>query len=275
MMSPAEKAATKPQILLTNDDGIESPGLWAAAAALEEIGFVHVVAPRDQQSGTGRSLPSFTDGVIETQELHVKNQPWKVFAVGGTPAQAVLHGILEIMPSPPALAVAGINYGQNVGSGVTISGTVGAALEAASHGIPALAISLETPDDFHFSHSREVDFSTAAFFTSYFGRILLSRELPGDVDVLKVEVPADATPKTPWELTRASRERYYESYPERMGALTEPGQIKYRRTRPAEDFHTETDVYALSVKRVVAVTPLSLDLTSRAPFSDLEQLLRD
>ena len=122
----------KPQILLTNDDGIQSPGLWAAAEALSELGYVNVIAPREQQSGAGRSLPVSTDGIIDIQKMQVKDQPWTVYAVGGTPAQAVQHGVLEILPRRPDLAVSGINYGQNVGSGVTISGTVGAALEAAA-----------------------------------------------------------------------------------------------------------------------------------------------
>ncbi len=64
----------KPQILLTNDDGILSPGLWAAAAALESLGYVHVVAPREQSSGMGRSLPSTSTGTIEPQQLKV-NEP--------------------------------------------------------------------------------------------------------------------------------------------------------------------------------------------------------
>src|SRR3972149_2595964 len=136
------------QILLTNDDGIQSPGLWIAAKALSELGFVHVVAPRDQFSGAGRSLPITSDGLIRAQPMHVNGQDWTVYSVGGTPAQAVLHAILEVLPKPPELVVSGINYGENLGTGVTVSGTVGAALEAASLGIPALAISLETARGF-------------------------------------------------------------------------------------------------------------------------------
>src|SRR5512139_2704864 len=143
---------SKPQILLTNDDGIQSPGLWAAAEALSELGFVHVVAPRDQFSGAGRSLPSTSDGILTEQQVLIHGKAWTVYSVGGTPAQAVLHGILEIMPSRPDLVVSGINYGENLGTGITVSGTVGAALEAAAMGIPALAISLETDVEQHLSY---------------------------------------------------------------------------------------------------------------------------
>ena len=102
---------SKPQILLTNDDGILSPGLWAAAASLSKIGFVTVTAPREQSSGAGRSLPSTSDGIIEEQQVEVNGQEWTVFSVGGTPAQTVLHGVLEVMKRKPDLVVSGINYG--------------------------------------------------------------------------------------------------------------------------------------------------------------------
>ena len=121
------------QILLTNDDGIQSPGLWAAAAALSKLGYVTVAAPRDQASSTGRSLPRVSEGGrIEQKILRINDQQWPVYAVGGTPAQVVLHALLEIMPGPPHLVVSGINYGENLGTSVTISGTVGAAMEGAA-----------------------------------------------------------------------------------------------------------------------------------------------
>ena len=273
-VKPMAKMNDKPQILLTNDDGIQSPGLFAAAQALSEIGYVNVVAPREQQSGAGRSLPFYSDGIINPQKIQVKDQPWTVYAVGGTPAQAVLHGVLEILDSPPDLVVSGINYGQNVGSGVTISGTIGAALEAASHDIPALAVSLETDDRFHLSYSTEIDFSAAAYFTCYFSRILLRNPLPDDVDVLKIDVPAEATPETPWEITRVSRARYYESYPQPDRNWGEPGKIHYRQGEVTPDHPHDSDVYVLSIKRHISVTPLSLDMTSRTSFQDLDARLR-
>src|SRR5512137_2566736 len=154
----------KCQILLTNDDGIRSPGLWAAAETLSDLGYVTVAAPREQSSGMGRSLPSTSDGIIRPEVLTVCGRDWTVYAVGGSPAQAVLHALLEIMPKRPDLVVSGINYGENVGTGVTISGTVGAAMEAAAMGLPALAMSLETDTSHHFTYSRQVDFAVSAYF---------------------------------------------------------------------------------------------------------------
>src|SRR5215467_1588915 len=179
----------KPQILLTNDDGIRSPGLWAAAATLSTLGYVTVAAPREQSSGMGRSLPNTSDGIIHEEQLQVNGQVWSVFAVGGSPAQAVLHGILDVMKRKPDLVVSGINYGENVGSGITISGTVGAAMEAASLGIPAMAVSLEADQKYHLSYSKEVEFSAAASFTFQIAQLLLENNLPADVQLLKVEVP--------------------------------------------------------------------------------------
>ncbi len=264
----------KPQILLTNDDGISSPGLWAAAAALSELGFVHVAAPREQSSGTGRSHPANSSGIIRLEEVCVNGKTWTVHAVGGTPAQAVLHAVLEILPRKPDLVVSGINYGENVGSGVTVSGTVGAALEGAAQGVPALAASLETDQAHHLSYSTEVDFSTAAYFTAYFARLLLERRMPADVHALKLEVPRDATPQTPWRVTRLSMHRYYEPVTTRRSSWDEPGPIGYRC---AEDWHSaepDSDVFTLRARKLVSVTPLSLDMTSRVELAEFERLLR-
>lgn len=263
------------QILLTNDDGIQSPGLWTAAQALSELGFVHVVAPRGQFSGSGRSMPPTSDGLIKPQLMHVNGQDWTVYAVGGTPAQTVLHAVLEVLPGRPDLVVSGINYGENLGTGITVSGTIGAALEAAALGIPAMGISLETEREYHLSYSTKVDFSAAGHFTNYFARVLLEKKMPEDVDVLKVDVPSNATADTPWEITRLSRIRYYEpTRPERK-SWDQPGLVGYRLTNEPSQDEANSDVYTVRVKRVVSVTPLSLDLTSRVDFMHLDQLMRN
>jgi 5'-nucleotidase len=263
-----------PQILLTNDDGIPSPGLWAAAKALSSLGFVHVAAPREQFSGAGRSLPNTTDGIINPQTMEVNGNSWQVYSVGGTPAQVVLHAVLEILPERPALVVSGINYGENPGVSITSSGTVGAALEAAAMHIPALAVSLETEPKHHLSYSREVDFSTAAYFTTLFGRMLLEHPLPPDVDVLKVDIPSDATPQTPWTVTRLSRLMYFEALRPERASWDTPAQVNYRLVTDVRDDAPDTDVYALRIKRLVSVTPISLDMTSRIDLKAFEEELR-
>ena len=265
----------KIQILLTNDDGIQSPGLWAAAGALSDIGYVNVAAPREQFSGAGRSMPITSDGIIRSEEVGVNGRVWQVYAVGGTPAQAVQHAILEILPKIPDLVVSGINYGENLGTGITASGTVGAALEAASLGLPALAVSLETDPDNYLTYSKTVDFSTAAYFTALFGRLLLEKSLLPDVSVLKVDVPSNATPDTPWEITRLSLRRYYEPVAPSRDSWEIPGLVGYRLSGDPDQDDVDTDVYAVRVKRVVSVTPLSLDLTSRINLKEFERLMRE
>jgi 5'-nucleotidase len=255
--------STKPQILLTNDDGIRSPGLWAAAESLSRLGFVTVAAPREQSSGAGRSLPSTSDGIIREEMLEVHGQVWKVYAVGGSPAQAVQHGLLEILAQKPDLVVSGINYGENVATGITISGTVGAAMESASIGIPSLAVSLQTDPGHHMSYSTEVDFATAAYFTALFGQMLLERKLPAGVDLLKVDVPAGATPQTPWEWTQLSRQRYYMPVKPKRATWDIPEPVGYALSCDVDADPENSDVYTLIRKHLVSVTPLTLDMTAR------------
>ncbi len=262
------------QILLTNDDGIRSPGLWAAAEALSDLGYVTVAAPREQCSGSGRSMPPRSDGRVQEERLSIGGGDWKVYAVGGSPAQAVQHAILEIMPQKPDLVVAGINYGENLTVGITISGTVGAALEGSAFGIPSLAVSLEMPQEYYFSHSMEIDFSVAGYFAALFGRHLLERPRIPDVDVLKVDVPCDATEETEWRLTRLSRHQYYRPVPQPRDRLDAEGPIGFEVVLDRDQTEPDSDVYALAIDRVVSVTPLSLDLTSRVDFHEHDDWLR-
>lgn len=263
------------QILLTNDDSIHSPGLWAAAEALDSLGFVHVVAPMKQQTATGRSLPIQSSGIIETMTLNVNGKEWPVFAVDGSPGQSVLHGVFDVIQYQPDLVVSGINYGENIGSSITISGTVGAALEAASLGIPALAVSMQTKAEHHLSLSKEVDFTIAGYFTQLLAEKVLSHKLPYDVDILKVDVPEEATKETPWVLTRQSRQRYYIPIPAKRKNLFDRGPIDYIIDYSPEGLEENSDLYALMTEKKVSVTPISLDLTSRTDFDSLQSLLTD
>jgi 5'-nucleotidase len=263
----------KYHILLTNDDGIQSPGLWAAAEALSELGYVHVVAPREQYSGAGRSMPVSSDGRIQPKQMEVHGRVWTVYAVGGSPAQAVEHGVLEIVPRKPDLVVSGINFGENVGIGITASGTVGAAIEGAVFGIPSIAASLETSPEYYYSHSMDIDFSTAGYFTAFFARRMLEKKMPEDVDILKVDIPSAATRATPWKVTGLSRLPYYElTVPER-NSWDESVKIGYHPL-PEAPHPPGSDCYALRVEKIISVTPLSIDMTSRVDFDALTKILK-
>ena len=264
----------RPLILFTNDDGIDSPGLWASAGAFMDSYDVLVVAPIEQQSGTGRSLPITSRGNIIERELSLANQTVKGYAVGGTPAQAVQHGVYEIANRWPSLVVSGINYGENVGNGVTISGTVGAALEAACLGIPSIAISLQVPKDLHLSYSKEIDFSTAAYFARFFGEWLLhAGERPDDVELLKIEIPAHATPDTEWKVTRVSKKRLFWPVRPARRDFSQDGYVGYAPNLDPSSAEPDSDIYTVLHEGLVSLSPVSFDLTARTDRDGLREKL--
>jgi 5'-nucleotidase len=264
----------KARILVTNDDGIDSPGLWAAVDALAPLGELWVSAPRSQSTSFARSTPPITDGKIERRTIMYKGKEWQAYSVGATPAQVVQYSLFEIMPAKPDLVFSGINYGANTGSDITRSGTIGAALEAASYGIPAMAVSMQVTEEETFTHSERVDFSVAGIFSAFFARQCLSETFLDDVHVLKVEVPAGATQDTPWQVARLTPASLYLPIPPARSDWTQPNMIKYRMETDYQHFAVDTDSYVVFVKKMVAVTPLSLDLTSRIDLKVLEGQLR-
>lgn len=261
----------KPQILLTNDDGIESPGLWAAAEALSEIGYVWVVAPREQFSAAGRSMPTNSDGIITEKELIVHGKAWTVYGVGGSPAQAVQHAILEVIGKKPDLVVSGINYGLNLGTGVTVSGTVGAALEAATFGIKAMAVSLDTESQYHLSYSTDIEFQCAANITAKLAKRYLTGGFDPAMQVLKVEVPSEANEDTPIEIARLATRRYYLPSKPNRTAWSEPGSCGYVLEPDVAAYPEDSDVYVTKVKGHVALTPMTLDMTANIDFNKLKE----
>jgi 5'-nucleotidase len=258
---------------MTSDDGIESPGLRAAVRAMLDLGEVMVSAPCEQQSGAGRSLSPSNDGAIHEIDYPVDGKRVPAYAIYGSPAQSVLYALIELVPRKPALCVSGINFGENVGSIVTTSGTVGAALEAASEGVPALAVSLQTDKKYHHNHSDEVNFDVAAYFARQFAARLLAQPMPADVDLLKIDIPCSATRQTPWKTTRLSRQRYFQPLPSGRRYLSEKRRLGYDMVYDQATLEPDSDIYALLVDRVVAVTPLSLDMTSRVPLDSVGELL--
>jgi len=261
-----------PLILITNDDGIASPGLHAAVQAVHDLGEIWVVAPRRQQSGMGRSLPD-SDGVAHEAQLDIAGARVKAYSLDTSPAGAVLYALTALLPRLPDLAISGINYGENVGSGVTSSGTVGAALEAACAGVPGLAVSLETDTSYHFTHSLDINFEVAAQWVRRLARQVLAGSLPPGVDILKVDVPSDATEETPARLTRVSRQRYF--WPTRPAPANGLviGTLGYEVRVDRDALEPDSDVATMLVDRVVSIAPLTIDLTAKAELPILDKLL--
>jgi 5'-nucleotidase len=254
-----------PLILVTNDDGIDSPGLHAAVEAIADLGEPLVVAPLTQQTSMGRSMPVGAEvGVVEERLLTIGGRRYAAYAVHGSPAQAALHAILELAPRVPALCVSGVNYGENLGASITRSGTVGAALEAASQRVPALAMSLEVHPEFHHvTEYAEVDWTMARRVTRLLAERALQLGLPAGADALNVAVPATATLTTRLRMTRQSHQNYYNERAPQPRDLTTPYRYFATTGYDLATLETDSDIYAFSVDRVISVTPLALDLTAR------------
>ena len=134
----------RPRILVSNDDGYRADGLAALVEVLEDLGEVWVVAPESEQSATSHSISL-------TRPLRLREVRPRWYAVDGTPTDSSWLGINHVLQGrPPKIVVSGINHGPNLADDVIYSGTVAAAMEAAIIGVPSIAISLATRQDFEF-----------------------------------------------------------------------------------------------------------------------------
>jgi 5'-nucleotidase len=171
------------RILVTNDDGVHAPGILAVAQALAAVGEVTIVAPADNQSGKGHSLsitdPVYVDAVSLPGGL-------SALAATATPASCVKLALLALLKERPNLVVSGINRGYNLGMTAYVSGTVGAAREAALQGIPAIASSMHVTSGWN-------DYAAAAKFTTEMADIVKRNGLPAGV-FINMNIPA-GTPK--------------------------------------------------------------------------------
>ena len=174
----------------------------------------------------------------------------------------------------PDLLISGINYGENLGTNVTTSGTIGAALEAASFGIPSIAISKQTGIGSHHRHTDQ-DWSVSSHFLSYFANALLKKTMPSDVDILKIDVPDSASFSTPWKLSKLAKTAYYSSSFPNPTTQSKIGDAKVGISIDVETLDPNTDIYVFAVDKCVSVTPLSLDLTSRTDLDFLKRAIEN
>ena len=264
---------TYPLILVTNDDGIWSPGLRAAVDAVSSLGEVLIAAPNRQWSGSGRSMPKSVTGDINTVPYGIEGRTYdRAYEIDATPALCVIHAMMRLVDRQPDLVVSGINFGENIGVDITISGTIGAAVEAAAFGIPALAVSVEMPVENHLIGDASEDYAAAKSYTQRFAARMLREPMPFDADILSINLPQGATSDTPWQLTRLSRQRYFVPVPQDdSGKKDEAG---YRVMDSPEKTEIGSDIWCLHYAHQVSVTPLSIDMTARTDFGALEEQLR-
>lgn len=263
----------RPLILVTNDDGINSLGLWAAVKALAPLGELIVLAPDRQWSGAGRSMPLSVSGALQPVGHKVSPElAISAYTVDASPALCVVHAMTEVVLRKPALVVSGINFGENLGTEITVSGTVGAAFEAAAFGIPALAVSLQMPISAHLNGDDGFDYTAVRFFTHYFAQRMLETVLPADVQILNVNIPQLATCDTEWKLTRLSKKRYFVPLkPAREKGIGRPG---YRVMTDLASTEPGSDIWTLHIAHQVSVTPLSMDFTSQSDFGSIAERLQ-
>lgn len=270
-----------PLIMVTNDDGIDSPGLLAAVDAALELGRVLVTAPTTQQTARGRALVGNREDLFHAIKLPGFPSV-SAYHIDASPALTVRHALAVLCPDRrPDLVLSGINYGENLGNNITISGTLGAAFQAAAQGVPALAVSRQTDIEHHYSYE-ELDWADATRVTREWARRLIERtattqktasgprrRLP--FDLLKVDIPDWCPEGTEERITRLSRQPYFRSRIAHPAANT---PIKASRTYievVPEDLDPLDDIYALAVDGVVSITPLQLDCS--APLEDSRTLL--
>jgi 5'-nucleotidase len=242
------------RILVTNDDGIHAPGIAVAEAIAAELaGEVWTVAPHDEQSGAGHSLTL-------TRPLRLRRHEERRFAVSGTPTDAVMMALLEVMDGPPDLILSGVNRGANLAEDITYSGTVSAAMEGALAGVRAIALSQAYHGE---AVGDDVRFAAAAEWGARVVRPLLDVPFaPGML--VNVNFPALAPEQVKGVRVTAQGRRDYGRA--KVTRNVDPRGFPYywiglggAGSTPAPD----SDIAALR-EGFVSVTPLHLDLTSRS-----------
>jgi 5'-nucleotidase len=260
--------SVRPLILVTNDDGLLSPGLRAAAEAVADLGELLLVAPATQQTAMSRAFVRDADsGVIEQVDLHISDTTVAAYAVSGSPVMAVTHAVLELAQRPISLCISGINYGENVGSAIGVSGTIGAALEADVYGIPAVAAAI-TAQISEWRGFGEIDWTAAKHFTRLLAAQVLDEGMPAGVSVLNLNVPRAATPKTELRKTVQSHQPYYvRSKQPSARPLNLPYQFPLDIVVDWTNLEPGTDVHAVAQDAVASVTPLTWRMTAATEWT--------
>jgi 5'-nucleotidase len=234
-------------ILVTNDDGVSSPGIVALAKALQPAGEIFVVAPEGEQSAVGHALTLH-------RPLKYGKINNKTFSINGTPTDCVILGVNRLLPQKPDLIVSGINNGGNMGDDITYSGTVAAAIEGTLLNIPSIAISFAGV----MRGQRSARLQEAAKFAKKLAKLVLNKGLPQDT-FLNVNVP-DCPKIKGIELTRQGKRVYDNSIQE----MSDPrGRIHYwiGGGVPLWESGEDTDFKAVR-SGFISVTPVHLDLTN-------------
>lgn len=257
----------EPWILLTNDDGVDSPALPPLLKALRSLGPIRAVLPAREYSWSSKTLSRFAN--LRLQEAaHLGDG---VHTIDGSPADCANVGIHHLSQIPPRLVVSGVNIGENAGLALTLSsGTVGAAIEASLSNVPAVAFSVRlTPEAYHGWRERRDPAPLAPIWAS---AAAIAREityeiirggLPSEARLVSVNIPQDASLATTRVLTRLS-ETSYGSFFRRA----EDGTLTHHyngQTRASADPSGDVDVLEAGS---VSITGLRLQLHTTPSAAD-------
>ncbi len=253
----------KPYILITNDDGVYSSGLKALAEALNDLADIIIVGPIKQQTGMGRAFPYQSDnGIIERVNLEINHKPIMAYGVHGSPAYVVAHALLELVERKPDLCLCGINYGENLGLSITCSGTLGAAFEANSHGISAIAFSKAFDlDKQHDENLNILDWTNDKILIHKIITQILKLGFPPDVCLYNVNLPKEVNADTKIRMTRQSRSNYSEFDRVNKRDYTKPHHLTSTTTSDFMHLDKHTDIYTVAVDKLVSVTPIRWDIS--------------
>lgn len=251
---------SRPVILVTNDDGVQSSGLKALVAAVNDLGDVRVVAPEEPRSGTSMSL-TFHKPLRISKTLVGAMQ---YYAVSGSPADAVMIAVHKLAPRKPDLVISGINFGDNTTfQDVFASGTVAAAIEGAIMGIPAIAFSMGVPDESIFSPSGfDLDFHSAAAIAAQIAAWVIQNGLPPSSHLLNVNFPRIINRSTKIFITKLAARKFRDYVIERRDPRKRPYYWIWGKR--LSDFDKDTDAYVVHVLKGISITPLNLNLSSQS-----------
>lgn len=249
----------RPLILVTNDDGINAPGIRFLIDIVNDFGDVVVVAPDSPQSGMGHAITINNTLYCEPIVIN-KNKPQSEYSCSGTPADCVKIAVNEILKRKPDLCVSGINHGSNSSINVIYSGTMSAAVEAGTHGIPAIGFSL-------LDYSLDADFTHSKEFVKRIISECLNNGVPKGV-VLNVNIPKISNNKLKGiKICRQANGVWEEKFDKRINPLGREYYWlsgKFVNNDPGED----TDEWALE-NGFVSITPTQYDLTAHQAIKNI------
>ncbi len=250
----------RPLILVTNDDGINAPGIRTLISVVKDIGDVIVVAPDSPQSGMGHAIT--INSTLHSSRITPKNSEIIEYSCSGTPADCVKLAINELMPRKPDLCVSGINHGSNSSINVIYSGTMSAAIEAGIEGVPAIGFSL-------LDYSWNADFSQSKDYIRKITLNALNNGIPKGV-VLNVNIPAVKKSDIKGvKICRQAKAYWVEEFDKRKNPL---GQEYYWLTGKFvnKDQGEDTDEWALK-NNYISIVPVEFDLTAHHAIQGLNE----